>query len=280
VKPEATVCAIDLREADGVTTSFDASANPNLLVFVDQNSTMTGDNVVKGTQAESVILKDGYPFYAPIAFTANQISYSRTPDSYLNEMGTEGWSTLVLPFAATSYESADITLMQYQHEDGNKLEFQMVEGTMEAYHPYLLGVPEIDKNGVSLKGKPLTFKAANAFVDATRKSVTTGKYYKMSGTMTALTDRTDIYVLNAAGSAFVLGKASVQPFRACLLPITDRKDDQLTIALDTDIPTGISIVNHRQTDGNNIWYDLQGRRLNGEPKAKGIYIRNGKKVFY
>jgi hypothetical protein len=195
-------------------------------------------------------------------------------------MGTEGWSTLVLPFAATSYESADITLMQYQHEDGNKLEFQMVEGTMEAYHPYLLGVPEIDKNGVSLKGKPLTFKATNAFVDATRKSVTTGKYYKMSGTMTALTDRTDIYVLNAAGSAFVLGKASVQPFRACLLPITDRKDDQLTIALDTDIPTGISIVNHRQTDDNNIWYDLQGRRLNGEPKAKGIYIMNGKKVFY
>jgi len=27
-----------------------------------------------------------------------------------------------------------------------------------------------------------------------------------------------------------------------------------------------------------VWYDLNGRRLNGTPVAKGIYIKNGKKV--
>jgi hypothetical protein len=271
VKPEATVCAIDLRESAGLTTSIDASANPNLLVFVDQNSTLTGHNVVKGTQAEHVILEDGYPFYAPIAFTASQISYSRTPDSYLNEERTEGWSTVVLPFAATSYEPADITLMHYSHEDGSRLEFQEVGGPLEAYHPYLLGVPEKDKNGASL-----TFKASDAWVDVTRKSVIMGKYYKMSGAMMALTPA-DVYVLNAAGSAFLLGKASVQPFRACLLPVTNKKDAQLTIALDADELTGITTL-HLSAVGHTIWYDLQGRPLNGEPKAKGIYVRNGKKV--
>lgn len=280
VKPEAAVCAIDLREAAGVTTAFDASANPNLLVYVDQNSTMTGNNVVKGQQAEHVLLKDGYPFYAPIEFTAKQISYSRMPDSYLDKDNIKGWSTLVLPFAATSYESADITLMQYSHEDGSILEFQVVEGALKAYRPYLLGVPENDKNGVSLRDKPLTFMADNAQVNATIKSVTTGKYYKMSGTFMPLTDMTDIYVLNAAGSAFVLGTASVQPFRACFMPITDRKDAQLTLTVDADEPTGINSMDDgrsKMVDVNGVWYDLQGRPLSGKPTTKGIYINNARK---
>jgi len=27
------------------------------------------------------------------------------------------------------------------------------------------------------------------------------------------------------------------------------------------------------------WYDLQGRRINGQPTRKGIYVVNGKKVM-
>ena len=37
---------------------------------------------------------------------------------------------------------------------------------------------------------------------------------------------------------------------------------------------GVSTVD----DTTDTWYDLQGRRLSGEPKKKGLYIRNGKKV--
>ena len=29
---------------------------------------------------------------------------------------------------------------------------------------------------------------------------------------------------------------------------------------------------------NDKWYDLSGRRLSTQPTAKGVYIRNGKKV--
>ncbi len=28
----------------------------------------------------------------------------------------------------------------------------------------------------------------------------------------------------------------------------------------------------------DTWYDLSGRRLSGKPKAKGVYINNGRKV--
>ena len=31
-------------------------------------------------------------------------------------------------------------------------------------------------------------------------------------------------------------------------------------------------------DSDDSWYDLQGRKLDGEPTTKGVYIKNGKKV--
>lgn len=43
-------------------------------------------------------------------------------------------------------------------------------------------------------------------------------------------------------------------------------------------PTSIkSIVNDNQ--GDNTWYDLNGRKLSSEPSAKGLYIKKGKKVI-
>lgn len=46
---------------------------------------------------------------------------------------------------------------------------------------------------------------------------------------------------------------------------------------DDDGTTGI-VDNKRETITNNRWYTLDGRRLNGKPAAKGIYIFKGKKV--
>lgn len=44
-----------------------------------------------------------------------------------------------------------------------------------------------------------------------------------------------------------------------------------------DDPSAIRLV-QQEADGNDSWYDLQGRKLNGAPTAKGLYIRNGQKV--
>ena len=45
--------------------------------------------------------------------------------------------------------------------------------------------------------------------------------------------------------------------------------------------TGIKNIEHETSDVNHsadAWYTLDGRRLNGEPTQKGLYIKNGKKV--
>jgi hypothetical protein len=44
-------------------------------------------------------------------------------------------------------------------------------------------------------------------------------------------------------------------------------------------PTGINAVDAAADSNasNDVWYDMRGRRLQGEPTQKGIYIKNGKK---
>lgn len=48
--------------------------------------------------------------------------------------------------------------------------------------------------------------------------------------------------------------------------------------VDVDNPTGIDEVKGQKTDDVEIYYDLQGRRLNGTLQ-RGLYIKNGKKTI-
>ena len=48
--------------------------------------------------------------------------------------------------------------------------------------------------------------------------------------------------------------------------------------IEYDDVTGIGIVRSKTEDGrNDVWYSLDGKRLNGTPAQKGIYIHNGRK---
>ena len=57
-----------------------------------------------------------------------------------------------------------------------------------------------------------------------------------------------------------------------------KKEGKLKV---TDVPpTGINHVQYSMLNvQSNSWYSLDGRKLNGEPKTKGIYIKNGKKTI-
>ena len=52
-----------------------------------------------------------------------------------------------------------------------------------------------------------------------------------------------------------------------------------TITLVFDETTGVNAVDNGQlTIDNDGWYDLNGRKLEGMPTRKGVYIINGRKV--
>lgn len=46
-----------------------------------------------------------------------------------------------------------------------------------------------------------------------------------------------------------------------------------------DDPTGIEDIHVQRPIADDAWYTLDGRRLNGQPSTKGLYIHNGKKMI-
>lgn len=55
--------------------------------------------------------------------------------------------------------------------------------------------------------------------------------------------------------------------------IFDIDDDPLP-----SVPTAITDNNSRLTGSGSVFYTLDGRKIEGRPTVKGIYINNGRKV--
>ena len=292
LQPDATECAIDLSLAPEVTKVI-TSANPNLIIIASEDSPLTGDNIVKNKQAQSIKLSDKYPFFAPFNFNAQHISYTRTPERYFDIRNDKGWTTLILPFAATSCQATingvvtplrwytdntdgELMVATFKYENGNEMFFGFPETTLNSSHPYLLGVPATLDENRSLVNVPITFSADNVEVAIDYMSVT-GRDYKMRGTLSPIRDEKEIYVLNTEGSAFVYGTHSVNPFHAYCMPIGYQNPaNQLTIKLTFE--SGISeILDNDTNDLQGPYYNINGQRVS--KPGKGIYIVNGKKVI-
>lgn len=104
-----------------------------------------------------------------------------------------------------------------------------------------------------------------------------------------LTGASAIYMLNANG--FYRAASGTLPARRCYIvrKLTDpalppsSAPSYLDVILgDVDQTTGIIKIDDLETNnapsGNDIWYSLEGHRLQGKPTVKGIYIHNGRKV--
>ena len=48
--------------------------------------------------------------------------------------------------------------------------------------------------------------------------------------------------------------------------------------LDNDEATGITNIPMRQDMNHDLWYTIDGRKLQKVPTADGVYIKNGKKI--
>ena len=77
--------------------------------------------------------------------------------------------------------------------------------------------------------------------------------------------QTDGYTINACRAYFHVDLSKGTNVRA------------FSLHFDDDGTTGI-VDNKRETITNNRWYTLDGRRLNGKPTTKGLYIYNGNKM--
>ncbi len=94
-------------------------------------------------------------------------------------------------------------------------------------------------------------------------------------TIAASTDAQTNYALNGKAFVFVKNAIEVGPNKAWLSINTGVPSARITLVFDeTTKITNTNITNITNGD----WYDLNGRKLQGIPTKKGVYIMNGKKV--
>ena len=101
---------------------------------------------------------------------------------------------------------------------------------------------------------------------------TTGgaKYYMLSLAATGGNETVGFYYGAENGAAFMNGA------HKAYLAVPEGTEAKATGYAFNEV-TGINAITREQvTDG--VWYTIDGKRLNGEPTVKGIYVVNGKKV--
>ena len=96
----------------------------------------------------------------------------------------------------------------------------------------------------------------------------------------------DYYVCNGKQFVKVRGAGTLGANKAYLKFVTNQQlsaPQYINIVMGGDLGEGTTRidnlnVNDNLNDNEATWYDLNGRKLNGKPAQKGIYIKNGKKV--
>ena len=270
------VNVVDLTETaltGNITSSAFEAKNPNTLFYAAEGATLTGNNVVKGTKCENLVLTDGLTFNAPEGFEAANVTFNR-------KFTTGNLSTVVLPF---SFGAADVngTVYKLESVENGVLSFKSVEGTADANVPYL--VQTEDDN---LFKKSLTNATVAQTPETVENSIAgTGVTHvgNFGETMEITSDnQTSWYGYNKNGSFVKVLSGTVKPFRSAIKS-TGAAPSSFALKLDGTV-TGI--LNLENPNAKVDVYTVSGvcvrknvpaaSALNG--LSRGVYIVGGQKV--
>ena len=204
------------------------------------------------------------------------------------------WNTLCLPFAVSSFdgtplEGAEVRTLESASFSNGTLTLNFSDGldAMEAGKPYIVKWP----SGANLKNPEFTGVQLS---DATPEIVfdNIGMIFKgiYSPYEFAEQDKSKLYMGNANTLYYPKKAMTIKAFRAFF----DLGSD--LIAAEPSANAGAKeitnfVLNFGETTSLNEelrmkseefvgdWYSIDGRRLQGEPTRKGVYIYNGKKVI-
>jgi hypothetical protein len=259
------------------------------------------DNVVLTTTATG-----NCNFYAPEAFTARRISYTRDFQQQTQVGVSRGWESIALPFDVQSVKhekQGDIAPFG-STESGKHFWLRRLtpDGLqratrIEANVPYVLSMPNNEEYSAEYNlGGRVTFSAQNATVPVTAAKVTAlaDSSITMVPTTVAVGRSSSVWALNVGqvrgsyleGSVFERDYREVRPFEAYTVHRQGSSDDDnpsprmipVQKLMGSDA-TGIEEVRVERSEvSGDRWYDLNGRRLQARPTAKGVYIKDGRKV--
>ena len=303
---EKTIAAIVWNKETALSgNDLQGITNPNLLVYVNDASLAPSNvqNVVVNGLAKEIVLTDvtdgNNNWYAPQAFVAERISYSRLFSQTTQKGVSRGWESIALPFdVQTIQHETKGVIAPFNNSASNKHFWlrrltenglQPVTG-IEANTPYVISMPNSEEytDDYNLNGR-VTFSAQNIDVPATTAKVLAlaDSSIVMVPAMQRQSRSSAVWALNVGevrgqyfeGSVFERDYRTVRPFEAYTIHRQENGQPAPRYVPIQEIAgvTGIETID-REPLTLNQWYDMQGRKLEGKPARKGVYISNGKKV--
>lgn len=301
-----TIAAIIWNKESALTESdLQGITNPNLLVYVNEARLAPSNvqNVVINGLAREIVLTDAQDgnndWYAPQAFVAERISYTRNFGQSTTKGTSRGWESIALPFDVQTiqHESKGV-IAPFNNSASNKHFWlrRLTENglqaatSIEANTPYIISMPNSEEYTAdyNLNGR-VTFSAQNIDVPATTTKVLAlaDSSIVMVPAMQRQSRSSSVWALNVGevrgqyfeGSVFERDYRTVRPFEAYTIHRQENGQPAPRYVPIQEIAgvTGIETID-REPLTQNQWYDMQGRKLEDKPARKGVYISNGKKV--
>ena len=291
--------------AELTNSDLQGITNPNLLVYVNNSSQVPQgvQNVVINGLAREIVLTDvtegNNDWFAPQAFVAERISYTRNFTQSTTKGTSRGWESIALPFDVQTiqHESKGV-IAPFNNSASNKhfwlrrlTENGLQAATnIEANTPYIISMPNSEEYvaDYNLNGR-VTFSAQNIDVPATTTKVLAlaDSSIVMVPAMQRQSRSSAVWALNVGevrgqyfeGSVFERDYRTVRPFEAYTIHRQENGQPAPRYVPIQEIggTTGIEEVESGKVKVES-WYDLEGRKLEGKPARKGVYISNGKKV--
>ena len=301
-----TIAAIIWNKESALTESdLQGITNPNLLVYVNEARLAPSNvqNVVINGLAREIVLTDAQDgnndWYAPQAFVAERISYTRNFTQSTTKGTSRGWESIALPFDVQTIQHESKGVIAPFNNSASNKHFWLRRLTdnglqaatnIEANTPYIISMPNSEEytSDYNLNGR-VTFSAQNIDVPATTTKVLAlaDSSIVMVPAMQRQSRSSSVWALNVGevrgqyfeGSVFERDYRTVRPFEAYTIHRQENGQPAPRYVPIQEIAgvTGIETID-REPLTLNQWYDMQGRKLEGKPARKGVYISNGKKV--
>ena len=192
---------------------------------------------------------------------------------------TGGWNTFCSPF---SISSTDLTAMGITAKTLSSSTFDNATGkltlnfanatSIEAGKPYLVKVNATVQNP--------TFENVPTVSTTTPTETTYADFIPvMNPTNLTSGDKTVLFVSGGNTLTYPSGNGNINGFRAYFKLKDVAAAAAYTFDMSFDNTTGIQSVSDVRRQMSDAWYTLDGRKLQGQPTTKGVYIVNGKKTI-
>lgn len=186
-----------------------------------------------------------------------------------------GWNTFCVPFnleTPTGWTVKTLTASEFNSSTGELTLTFADAASIEAGKPYLVKVTSTVENptfeGLTISNGTTTTETASAdFVPVMNPTNLTGG------------DKTVLFVTGGNKLTYPTADGNINAFRAYFQLKGDAVAEAraFRMSFDDDATGIVTVLTDEPTTASGI-YTLDGRRLQGQPTGKGMYIVNGKKI--